>query len=91
LASSAPFLTIEINKLNGHLIKSKRKVSMRWIAVVIGVLVLLAGGVFFLQGINVLPGSFMTGQTSWAIIGFIMLVVGAAVCYFGLRRPATNS
>jgi hypothetical protein len=43
---------------------------------VLGAFCLLSGGVWFLQGINVIPGSFMTGQTKWAIYGGILLVVG---------------
>ena len=31
----------------------------------------LAGAVWILQGIGVLPGSFMTGQVEWAIYGAI--------------------
>jgi hypothetical protein len=42
----------------------------------IGILLILAGGVFFLQGINVLPGSFMTGDPQWAINGGIMVLIG---------------
>jgi hypothetical protein len=29
---------------------------------VIAILLILSGGIWFLQGINILPGSFMTGQ-----------------------------
>ena len=56
---------------------------------IFGVLLMLAGAVWFLQGINVLPGSFMTGQTQWAIYGGITFVVGALVMYVArrLRRP----
>jgi hypothetical protein len=43
---------------------------------VVGVLLVLSGLVWFLQGIDILPGSFMTGQTRWAIIGGICFVVG---------------
>ena len=43
---------------------------------VLGVLCLLCGCVFFLQGINVIPGSFMTGQTKWAIYGALSAIVG---------------
>jgi hypothetical protein len=45
---------------------------------VVAVLALLAGGVFFFQGIGVLPGSFMTGRSEWALIG-AALVGGALV------------
>ncbi|MEO5568111.1 MAG: hypothetical protein ABIR92_06450 [Gemmatimonadaceae bacterium] len=43
---------------------------------ILGVLALLMGGTWILQGINILPGSFMTGQTRWAVYGGILLVVG---------------
>jgi uncharacterized membrane-anchored protein YitT (DUF2179 family) len=43
--------------------------------------------VWFLQGINVLPGSFMTGQVKWAVYGAIVLVIGAALLLkMGVRR-----
>jgi hypothetical protein len=56
---------------------------------VAGVLLLLVGGVWFLQGINVLPGSFMTGQLQWAVYGGIALVIGAVFLFAArrLRRP----
>jgi hypothetical protein len=46
--------------------------------IVAGLLV-LAGTTWFLQGINVLPGSFMTGQTKWAVYGGIAVAVGIAL------------
>ena len=49
------------------------------IVTVFGVLVILMGSVWFLQGINILPGSIMTGQMKWAINGGIAVVVGAAL------------
>ena len=53
---------------------------------VLGILCLLAGCVWLLQGINILPGSFMTGQTKWAIYGALMAVVGIALLISGRRR-----
>ena len=53
---------------------------------VVGTLCVLMGGVWFLQGVNVLPGSFMTGQTKWAVYGGILLLVGAAVLVSANRR-----
>ena len=48
------------------------------------------GGVWFLQGIDVLPGSFMTGQTKWAVIGGLAFVAGLALLVVarrgGMRR-----
>ena len=55
---------------------------------VLGVLLILAGGVWFLQGINILPGSFMTGQIKWSVYGAIAMIVGVALMVFGNRRKA---
>ena len=49
---------------------------------IFAVLLILSGGVWFLQGINVLPGSFMTGQIEWAFYGGIAIVVGGGILYF---------
>lgn len=59
---------------------------MRTAVFVLGVLVVLVGAVFALQGIGVLPGSTMTGDPKWAVIGAVMVVVGVAGVVFGLRR-----
>ena len=48
------------------------------------------GGVWFLQGIGVLPGSFMTGQTRWAVIGGVAFVVGLALLVAARRRGAAR-
>jgi hypothetical protein len=51
-----------------------------------GVLLVLIGAVWILQGINVLPGSFMTGQLQWAIYGAITCLVGCGVLWLAGRR-----
>ncbi|MCC6297811.1 MAG: hypothetical protein IT314_00820 [Anaerolineales bacterium] len=53
---------------------------------IVGILLFLAGLVFFLQGINILPGSFMTGDPQWAINGSIMMAIGGALTWFARRR-----
>ena len=52
---------------------------MRMLLTIVGALLVLMGGVWILQGINVLPGSFMTGQMQWAVYGAITVVIGAAL------------
>jgi len=52
---------------------------MRILLNVLGVLCVLSGCVWILQGINILPGSFMTGQTKWAIYGGLLLVAGVGI------------
>ena len=61
---------------------------MKIVLSIIGVLIGLAGLVWFFQGIGVLPGSIMTGQTQWAIYGGIAVVVGVALVVFANRRRA---
>jgi hypothetical protein len=51
------------------------KVALR----VVGAILLLMGTTWFLQGINVLPGSFMSGQPRWAVNGAIADAVGVAL------------
>ncbi len=58
---------------------------MRIVGSIVGVLVALIGCVWVLQGIGVLPGSFMSGQTKWAINGAIALVVGLVVLWISRR------
>lgn len=53
---------------------------------VIAVLVLLAGLIWFLQGINILPGSFMTGDPQWSINGAIAMVIGGGLFWFANRK-----
>jgi hypothetical protein len=53
---------------------------------IIGGLLILSGGIWFLQGINVLPGSFMTGDPQWTINGSITVVVGIGLFWFASRK-----
>ncbi len=59
---------------------------MKIVLNIIGVLCILPGIIFFLQGVNILPGSFMTGQIQWAINGGILIVAGAGLLWFANRR-----
>ena len=46
---------------------------------IVGVLLAVMGTTWFLQGINILPGSFMTGQLRWAVYGGIADAVALAL------------
>lgn len=46
---------------------------------IVGGLLFVVGIIWILQGINVLPGSFMSGQTKWTISGGIAFVAGLAL------------
>jgi hypothetical protein len=49
---------------------------MRIALSIVGLLLMLVGSIWVLQGINVLPGSFMTGQIRWAVYGGIAIAAG---------------
>jgi hypothetical protein len=57
---------------------------------IVGALLVLFGAIWFLQGINVLPGSFMTGQIRWAIYGGIAVAAGVALVVAARRTRRGN-
>ena len=59
---------------------------MKIVINIVSVLLVLLGSIWVLQGINVLPGSFMTGQMRWAVRGAILIVVGIAGLVWGNRK-----
>ena len=61
---------------------------MKLLLTVLGVLMVLMGGVWILQGINILPGSFMTGQMQWAVYGCILALAGIGVIVWARRQVA---
>jgi hypothetical protein len=63
---------------------------MHWILLIAGVLLDLLGTIWALQGLNVLPGSFMTGQPFWAGAGAVAIVAGMALIILAMRRKAEH-
>lgn len=59
---------------------------VRILGMALGGLLVLIGGVWILQGINILPGSFMTGEIEWAIYGAIAAVAGLVLIGISRRR-----
>jgi hypothetical protein len=59
---------------------------MKIVLNIMGALFIFLGTVWFLQGINVLPGSFMSGQTVWAQRGGTLIVVGIAALVWASRK-----
>jgi uncharacterized membrane protein YdbT with pleckstrin-like domain len=64
---------------------------MRIVWNIVGAVLVFFGGVWFLQGINVLPGSFMTGQMKWAVYGGIAFVAGVVLLVAANRRHKAAS
>ena len=60
--------------------------SGRITLITVGVIALILGGVWAGQGLNLIPGSFMTGNRMWLSIGLILAIVGIILIVLGLRR-----
>ncbi len=58
---------------------------MAWLKGIGGVVCALIGLVWIGQGTNILPGSYMSGQAQWAIIGLVLVVVGGWLLWSLLR------
>ena len=59
---------------------------MKWILTIVGVILLLMGGIWILQGFNILPVGFMAGQMQYALLGAILMIAGIGVLAFSRRR-----
>jgi hypothetical protein len=59
--------------------KLRREGMMRITLNIVASLLVLSGATWFLQGISLLPGSFMTGQIRWAVYGGIAVAAGIAL------------
>jgi hypothetical protein len=74
----------------GHEFNSRHPLSAPMMKrLVLAALLALAGSVFALQGIGVLPGSVMTGDPKWAVIGTLMLMGAALLAWSAYRRSAS--
>ena len=62
---------------------------MRIFLNILAVILLVVGVIWFLQGINVMLGSVMTGQPQWAIFGSIAFIVGIALLILSNRRKSS--
>ena len=56
----------------------------RVVLVGVGVVLMLAGVIFTLQGVGVLGGSVMSGVTFWAVAGPVIALAGLALALIGL-------
>lgn len=61
---------------------------MRIAAIIVGIVLILLGGLWTLQGSNVIGGSVMSGQTMWLWIGLVVLIVGLVALVWSWRRRA---
>ncbi len=57
----------------------------------VGVILTIAGVIWALQGFGVIGGSFMSGDSVWAIIGPIVTVTGLLTTVVAVRRARATS
>jgi multisubunit Na+/H+ antiporter MnhB subunit len=62
----------------------------RWLQGILGIFLLVFGVLWVLQGLNIVGGSFMTGQTIWLIIGIIVALLGVWLLWT-LRSGTRNA
>ncbi len=55
--------------------------------IIAGIILLLVGAVWTIQGLGITGGSLMTGENRWFYIGMATAIVGAALVLWGIRRP----
>jgi predicted permease len=56
-----------------------------WLPLGLGLLAVVVGAVWTLQGLGYVGGSVMTGKTLWAVIGPVVVLVGLVFLGVGLR------
>jgi len=59
--------------------------AKRVVLLILGVILVLTGMVWTLQGLGLVGGSVMSGVTLWAIVGPVV-TVGGALLLFAARR-----
>ena len=52
----------------------------------LGVLLVVLGGLWTLQGLGLVGGSFMTGSRLWLVIGLVLVIAGVALLLRRRRR-----
>lgn len=59
---------------------------MKVLWIVLGIIAVLLGAVWTLQGLDILGGSAMSGETTWAIVGPVVVALGLLSLLYGMRR-----
>ena len=67
-----------------HLVPA-HEVPMKYALNIFGAALIVMGVIWILQGINILPGSFMTGQIQWAWRGGMAASLGVAILLISAR------
>jgi hypothetical protein len=77
------------------------RVAMKWIVLTLGVIGLLLGGLWFVQGLGIveIQPIFCVGNCAplegpsltWAVVGFLVAAAGAALIFYSVKRTSVSS
>lgn len=56
-----------------------------WLPLTLGLLAVVIGAVWTVQGLGYVDGSVMTDQKIWAVVGPVVALAGLVVLWLGLR------
>jgi len=62
----------------------------RPVLAIVGVLLVLVGAVWTMQGLGYLPGSARAGVTLWAVVGPVVALLGLVLFVRGLGRRGAS-
>jgi uncharacterized membrane protein YdcZ (DUF606 family) len=63
---------------------------MKWILIIVGVLLMLLGVIWVLQGTHVLTQGVMAGHMRWTFIGGMVFLLGAVLVRVGASRKKST-
>ncbi len=63
----------------------RQTVMTGWLRLTLGLLAVVVGAVWTVQGLGYVEGSVMTGQRIWAVLGPLLVLVGLALLWLGVR------
>ncbi len=63
-------------------------VPLHWVLLGIGLFLDIVGLIWVLQGLDILGGSFMSGQQFWAYVGAVFTIAGMVLVAFAMRRKS---
>ncbi|GGM40928.1 hypothetical protein GCM10011608_27080 [Micromonospora sonchi] len=56
-----------------------------WFRLALGLLAVVVGALWTVQGLGYIEGSVLTDQRIWAVIGPVLMLVGLALLWLGVR------
>jgi len=58
---------------------------MKWLLGLVGLVLVLMGGLWILQGTNVVPVGFMAGHLQYTLLGIVVALAGLLLIIRGFR------